>query len=167
MAGKRRCLLVDWPGLLDCQCLAANQRWWRRPPEFDWRSQHRSSDCSAVVQYLCLRASAAVHSGQLGTGTMHGPLLRPLDLAFSKSLRMREKQTVQICVESYNLTNTASFQPPTGTSARRHLAAFRPRAMQFRGKCSLASSTCSDTKSRVAAWQEFERTTFDISGSRE
>jgi hypothetical protein len=52
--------------------------------------------------------------GNLGLGTMHGPPQRRLDIAISKSLHIREKQTVQVRIEGYNVTNTASFQPPDG-----------------------------------------------------
>jgi hypothetical protein len=76
-------------------------------------------------------------AGNVGTGTMHGPPQRRLDLAFSKSLHMTEKQIVQIRAESYNLTNTASFQPPDGNFGSTTFGSISntgnaiPRQMQF------------------------------------
>jgi hypothetical protein len=37
----------------------------------------------------------------------------------AKTLRAREEQTVQIRIETYNITNTPSFQPP-GRESRKH-----------------------------------------------
>src|SRR5258708_3293600 len=76
-------------------------------------------------------------AGNLGTGTMHGPQQRRLDVALNKSLHVTEKQTVQIRVESYNLTNTASFQPPDGNFGSTTFGRISstgnaiPRQMQF------------------------------------
>jgi len=75
--------------------------------------------------------------GNVGVGTMHGPPQRRLDIAVSKSLRVSEKQTVQIRVESYNVTNTPSFQPPDGNFGSTTFGSISstgnapPRQMQF------------------------------------
>jgi carboxypeptidase family protein len=75
--------------------------------------------------------------GNLGPGTMHGPPQRRLDIALSKSLHVRERQTVQIRVESFNVTNTASFQPPDGNFGSTTFGSISstgnapPRQMQF------------------------------------
>jgi hypothetical protein len=52
--------------------------------------------------------------GNLGFGTMHGPPQRRLDIALAKSLHVTERQTIYLRIESYNITNTPSFQPPDG-----------------------------------------------------
>jgi hypothetical protein len=75
--------------------------------------------------------------GNVGPGTMHGPPQRRLDTALSKSLHVTERQTVQIRVESYNITNTASFQPPDGNFGSTTFGVVSstgnapPRQMQF------------------------------------
>ena len=75
--------------------------------------------------------------GNIGFGTMHGPPQRRLDIALSKSLHVRERQSVQIRVESYNITNTASFQPPDGNFGSTTFGSIAstgnapPRQMQF------------------------------------
>ena len=75
--------------------------------------------------------------GNVGPGTMHGPPQRRLDIALSKSLHLTERQTVQIRVESYNITNTASFQPPDGNFGSTTFGVVSstgnapPRQMQF------------------------------------
>ena len=75
--------------------------------------------------------------GNLGLGTMHGPPQRRLDVALSKSLHVTEKQTVLLRVESYNLTNTASFQPPDNNFGSTTFGSISstgnaiPRQMQF------------------------------------
>jgi hypothetical protein len=53
-------------------------------------------------------------AGNVGPGTMHGPPQRRLDIALAKSLHVTERQTVYVRIESYNITNTPSFQPPDG-----------------------------------------------------
>ena len=76
-------------------------------------------------------------AGNVGTGTMHGPPQRRLDVALGKSLRVTEKQTVQIRIESYNVTNTPSFQPPDGNFGSTTFGSISstgnapPRQMQF------------------------------------
>ncbi len=76
-------------------------------------------------------------AGNVGVGTMHGPPQRRLDVALSKSLRVTEKQTVQIRAESYNITNTPSFQPPDGNFGSTTFGSISstgnapPRQMQF------------------------------------
>src|SRR5439155_26266830 len=87
--------------------------------------------------------------GNVGVGTMHGPPQRRLDIAVSKSLRVSEKQTVQIRVESYNVTNTQAFSRRTEILVRRRLAVFPVREMHLRGKCNSGSSICSDLEPRL------------------
>src|SRR6266849_363669 len=76
-------------------------------------------------------------AGNLGPGTMHGPPQRRLDIALAKSVHVTERQTVQIRVESYNITNTASFQPPDGNFGSSTFGSISstgnapPRQMQF------------------------------------
>jgi hypothetical protein len=52
--------------------------------------------------------------GSVNPGTMHGPPQRRLDIVLAKSLHVTERQTVYLRIESYNITNTPSFQPPGG-----------------------------------------------------
>jgi hypothetical protein len=76
-------------------------------------------------------------AGNVGTGTMHGPPQRRLDIALAKSLHVTERQTVQIRIESYNITNTPSFQPPDGNFGSTTFGVISstgnapPRQMQF------------------------------------
>jgi hypothetical protein len=76
-------------------------------------------------------------AGNVGPGTMHGPPQRRLDIALSKSLHLTERQTVQIRIESYNITNTPSFQPPDGNFGSTTFGSISstgnapPRQMQF------------------------------------
>jgi hypothetical protein len=60
----------------------------------------------------CFALNAPYIPGNVGPGTMHGPPQRRLDLAFAKSLHITERHTLYLRIESYNITNTASFQPP-------------------------------------------------------
>src|SRR5207245_968800 len=57
----------------------------------------------------CFSLNAPLMPGTLGLTTMHGPPQRRLDVVLAKTLNVREKQTVQLRFESYNITNTASF----------------------------------------------------------
>ena len=76
-------------------------------------------------------------AGNIGTGTMHGPPQRRLDVALSKSVHLTEKQSLLIRVEGYNVTNTASFQPPDGNFGSTTFGSISstgnaiPRQMQF------------------------------------
>ena len=79
-------------------------------------------------------------AGNVGVGTMHGPPQRRLDLALSKSLLKSGGRSIQVRIEVYNITNTASFQPPDANFGSTTFGSISstgnsiPRQMQFAAK---------------------------------
>jgi hypothetical protein len=57
---------------------------------------------------------AAGTLGNLGIANMKGPEVFQLDLALSRMFRIREKQTLQVRGEAFNLPNHVNFAPPSG-----------------------------------------------------
>ena len=85
----------------------------------------------------CFTLNAPLIPGNLGLATMHGPPQRRLDVVLAKSVHITDRQSVQIRFESYNITNTASFQPPAANLGDTTFGSISstgnapPRSMQF------------------------------------
>lgn len=74
----------------------------------------------SVISYLNINSFLAPASAPAGVYattrplTVSGPNVMNIDLAFSRTFRIREHQTMQFRAEGFNLSNSVMFGPPTG-----------------------------------------------------
>jgi hypothetical protein len=73
--------------------------------------------------------------GTLGHNNLKGPGSFQIDAALSRTFQIREKQTVQLRAEAFNILNHANFNPPVATlnsgSFGQIQSALDPRILQF------------------------------------
>ena len=73
--------------------------------------------------------------GTLGRNNLKGPGTFQIDAALSRTFQIREKRTVQLRAESFNIVNHANFNPPVATlnsgSFGQIQSALDPRILQF------------------------------------
>ena len=60
-----------------------------------------------------LETGKELSAGQPGMLWISGPNVMNIDLALSRSFRIRERQTVTFRAEAFNLPNSVMFGPPT------------------------------------------------------
>jgi hypothetical protein len=73
--------------------------------------------------------------GNTGVNTLQGPGFFEVDLALSKRFRIRERHTMEIRAEAFNVQNRANFLNPTAAMNSSNFGKTQtdvsPRIMQF------------------------------------
>lgn len=81
---------------------------------------------------------AAGTTGNLGVNSLKGPDFFDIDMAISRTFALKERQSVQVRADFFNLTNHTNFMNPVSTLSSstfgKILAANDPRILQFAAK---------------------------------